>query len=440
MIDRRTVLGAAVSLTAAPIAARATPSQSRGFPKGFLWGASTSGHQIEGNNINSDAWLLENVKPTIYSEPSGDAANSFELWPQDLDLVKQLGLGSYRFSLEWARIEPERGHFSLAMLDHYKAMVAGCHKRGLLPLVTFNHFTIPRWAAALGGWTNPEMVKLFGEFCDKAARHLADGIAYAMTLNEPNLIQVVRNAIPPQVYEGYKAIIGKMTAAAAKASGSDRFVSGSTIAIDDLPALQGNMIAGHAAGKSAIKAVRGNLPVGVTLAIPDDEPLGPNSIRDAIRAKTYGAWLEAARSDDFVGVQNYERTLWDDKGPVTLPGKGDRNAAGAEVVPSSLANAVRYAHSVAGVPVIVTEHGVNSQDDAVRARLIPAALAELKKVIDDGVPVKGYLHWSLLDNFEWMFGYKYQYGLVAVDRNSFRRTVKPSAAILGAIARRNGLP
>lgn len=439
MIDRRTLIGAAASLTAAPLIAQARPSRSIRFPKGFLWGASTSGHQIEGNNVNSDAWLMENVKPTIYAEPSGDAANSFRLWPQDLDIVKQLGLNSYRFSLEWSRIEPVRGHFSLAMLDHYKQMIEGCHRRNLLPLVTFNHFTIPRWAAAQGGWTNPELVKSFGEFCDKAARHLADGIGFAMTLNEPNLIMVVRNAIPPKAYEGYKVLIEKMAAAAARSSGSERFVSGSTLAIDDLAALQRNLLAAHATGKSAIKAVRGNLPVGVTLAIPDDQPLGANSIRDAIRAQTYGAWLEAARADDFVGVQNYERMFWDDKGPVALQGDGDRNAAGTEVVPASLANAVRYAHSVSRVPVIVTEHGVNSQDDAVRARLIPAALSELKKVIDEGVPVAGYLHWSLLDNFEWMFGYKYQYGLVAVDRTSFKRTIKPSAAILGDIARRNAL-
>ncbi len=439
MIDRRTMLGAAAALSAAPLVASAAPRPKARFPKGFLWGASTSGHQIEGNNVNSDTWVVENVKPTIYAEPSGDAANSFELWPQDLDLVKKLGLGCYRFSLEWSRIEPEPGQFSVAMLDHYKAMIDGCHARGLVPFVTFNHYTTPRWVAARGGWTNPEMPQLFANFCDRAARHLASGIGYAMTLNEPNLILVIRNGLTGQAYAGIKAVIEKMSAAAAKAVGSDRFVTGNTISVDDVDALQRNMISGHEAARAAIKAVRADLPVGVTLAIPDDQPIGSASIRDAIRAKTYGAWLETARKDDFLGVQNYERTFWDDKGAVELHGDGDRNAAGAEVYPPSLANAVRYAHSVAKVPIFVTEHGVNAQDDAVRARLIPAALAELRKVIDEGIPVKGYLHWSLLDNFEWIFGYKYQYGLVAVDRTSFKRTPKPSAAIYSAIARRNAL-
>jgi beta-glucosidase len=116
-----------------------------------------------------------------------------------------------------------------------------------------------------------------------------------------------------------------------------------------------------------------------------------------------------------------------------------RNAGGGEVYPPSLANAVSYAHSVAQVPIIVTEHGVNTPDDTIRTRFIPDALADLKKVMDSGVPVKGYVHWSLLDNFEWISGYTPRYGLAAVDRTTFRRTPKPSAAVLGAIARNNAL-
>jgi beta-glucosidase len=111
----------------------------------------------------------------------------------------------------------------------------------------------------------------------------------------------------------------------------------------------------------------------------------------------------------------------------------------SEFYPASLANAVRYAHEMTQLPILVTEHGVNTEDDTVRAKLIPAALAELKRAMNDGVPVVGYIHWSLLDNFEWIFGYKPRYGLFAVDRTTFRRTAKPSAGVLGAIARRNSL-
>ena len=343
-------------------------------------------------------------------------------------MVKTIGLNTYRFSLEWSRIEPEFGTFSIAMLDHYKAVIEGCQRRGLTPMVTFNHFTTPRWFAGRGGWTDTASGDLFARYCDRAARHLAADIGYATTLNEPNLINMARNPLAPQSLGGYKAIVEKMNEAAARATGSSRFVVGNAIvSIDDVDALTRNMINAHKAGRAAIKAVRSKLPVGVSLAIADDQAVGKNSIRDAIRVNAYGSWLEAAKADDFLGVQNYERTLWDDKGKSSSPPGGDRNTNGGEVYPASLANAVRYAHSVTRVPIIVTEHGVMTEDDAVRTRLISAALPELKKTIDEGVPVRGYVHWSLLDNFEWILGYKPKYGLIAVDRTTFKRTPKPSA-------------
>jgi beta-glucosidase len=268
---------------------------------------------------------------------------------------------------------------------------------------------------------------------------MAADIGYAVTLNEPNLIHVLLSALSPDLLAQIKAVTGPMSEAAARAVGSTQFVTGNSISVPDVEAFTRNLIAGHKAARAAIKAVRTNLPVGVSLAMPDDQAVGKDSMRDSIRQKCYGPWLEAARADDFVGVQNYERALWDAKGKVEPPPGGERNAMGGEVHPPSLANAVRYAYSVAKVPIIVTEHGVNSADDAVRARLIPAALTELKKAMDDGVPVKGYCHWSLLDNFEWIFGYKMKYGLVAVDRTTFKRTPKPSAGVLGEIARGNAL-
>jgi beta-glucosidase len=445
-IDRRTLIGAGVAAAAAsPALAKASKAGKAAkafnpaFPKGFLWGAATSGHQTEGNNVNADTWLAENVKPSAYAEPSGDACNSFELWPQDLDLVKAMGLNTYRFSLEWARIEPEMGRFSNAMLDHYKAMIEGCHQRGLTPMVTFNHYTTPRWFAARGGWTAADAPDLFGRFCDRAARHLADGMGYATTLNEPNLPQVIRAAVAPDQLAKLLPLFKASAQAQARAAGSQVFVAGNSIAYDDLDALTARQIAGHRAGRAAIKAVRGDLPVGTSLAIPDDQALGKNSLLEAMRAKQHKAWLEAVRGDDFLGVQNYERNLWDAKGKVEPTSTGDHNLAGAPVFPDSLANAVRYAYSVAKVPILVTEHGVNTEDDALRARFTLAALRELKIAMDEGVPVKGYLHWSLLDNFEWIFGYKMKYGLVAVDRATFKRTPKPSSQAYGNVARNNSL-
>lgn len=440
LIDRRTALSTVASATlAAPGLARAATRANPQFPKGFLWGAATAAHQVEGNNVNSDVWAMEHARPTVYAEPSGDAANSFTLWPTDLALVKDMGLNSYRFSLEWARIEPANGEFSLAMLDHYKAMIAGCRERGLTPLVTFNHFTTPAWFAAMGGWSYAQAPALFARFCERAARHLAEGIGYATTLNEPNLSGLLGIVLPDGVGDRLMDADRAMAEAAARDHGVPRFLAGNALYIADAPLVQANMLAGHKAGRDAIKAVRPDLPVGVSLAIIDDQAVGQNSLRDAMRAKLYEPWLKAARGNDFVGVQNYERAVWNDKGRLPAPAGAEVNDAGSEIYPASLAGAVRYAHAVSGVPVIVTEHGVNAADDSKRARLIPAALAHLKQAMDQGVPVLGYMHWSLVDNFEWVFGYKPQFGLHTLDRQTFARTPKPSAAVLAGIARRNAV-
>jgi beta-glucosidase len=437
MIDRRTLIaGAAAAAVAAPaLSAR----KASAFPDGFLWGAATAGHQVEGNNVNSDIWAMEHAQPTGYAEPSGDAANSFALWPVDLDLVKAMGLNAYRFSLEWARIEPEPGLFSIAMLDHYKAMIQGCRARGLHPVVSFNHFSTPRWFAAANGWNNPQAPSHFARFCERAARHLAGAIGHATTLNEPNLAGLLGIVLPPGIGDKLMGADRANAEAAARASGAASFAAGNALWVADPPRLQAGLLAAHKAGREAIKSVRPELPVGATLAIIDDQPAGPNSLRDAMRAKLYAPWLEAARGDDFVGVQNYERAVWNDKGRLPPPAGAETNDMGSEIYAPSLAGAVRYAHQASGVPVIVTEHGVNTADDRIRVRLIPAALAELKKAMDEGVPVKGYMHWSLIDNFEWGFGYKPKFGLHSLDRTTFARTPKPSASVYGAIARHNAL-
>ena len=160
-----------------------TPAASQKFPLKFLWGAATAAHQVEGNNVNSDNWLLERAPNTMYKEPSGDACDHYHLYEQDINHLADLGFNAYRFSIEWARIEPEKGFFSRAELEHYRRMLEACHKRGLTPLVTYSHFTLPRWFAYQGAWENPESVDLFARYCDKATAHLGDLIAYAATFN-----------------------------------------------------------------------------------------------------------------------------------------------------------------------------------------------------------------------------------------------------------------
>lgn len=436
-IDRRSFIAAAGALAVAPAFGERSdlPANANAFPKDFLWGAASAGHQVEGNNVASDLWLLENIKPTFYADKSGDAVNSFELWSHDLDLIRQLGLNTYRFSLEWARIEPEPGLFSIAMLDYYKAIIEGCRARGMMPVVTFNHCTTPRWFAASGGWSNSSSPDIFARFCDRAARHLAAAIGYAITLNEPNGPRLTRGLMPSFVIDLQR----KMLEAAARACQSERFVTLISCNPEDIDRMIPSLIKAHQLGKAAIKAARSDLPVGFTLALPDDEPEGPDSMRDARRADVYGDWLEVAKKDDFIGIQNYDRVVWGPKGMAPPPKGRHLSPMGGEVYPPSLAAAVRYAHEATGVPVLVTEHGVSTDDDSIRAELIPAALKELRNAMQSGVVVKGYIHWCLMDNYEWMLGYKMHYGLCSVDRTTFTRTPKNSAAIFSSIAKRNAV-
>lgn len=436
MISRRTFTGlmAATALGAANRASSAAKPRPR-FPDGFLWGVATSGHQTEGDNTASDFWWMEHTRPTLFAEPSGSGTASFEMWPADLDLVRSLGFNTYRFSLEWARIEPEEGLFSQGMIAHYRRIIDGCHARGLAPVVTFNHFSCPRWFAARGGWANPSAPDLFARFCAYAARALTSGISHAVTLNEPNLPTILSwIGLPPALYAGHAA----MLKAAGKALGSVTFSAGFMLSRDEHLPMIPIMGEAHRKARAAIKDVRPDLPVGLSLSVADDQATGVTTIRDRKRAEAYEPWFAFTEDDDFIGVQNYNRTLFDAKAVLPPPEGAVRNDAGMEIHPPSLAGALRYAHKATGKPVLVTEHGVGVADDTIRLPFIVDSLEGLRAAVGDGVPVLGYIHWSLLDNYEWYLGHAQKFGLVAVDRTTFIRTPKPSAFALGAIARSNG--
>ena len=397
---------------------------------------ATSGHQIEGGNSNSDTWFLEQVRPSVFREPSGRACNSYELWREDIDLVAGLGLDTFRFSVEWARVEPEEGHFSDQALEHYEAVTGYCLAQGIAPVVTYNHFTAPHWFAKHGGWLDPEAPALFARYCGMVTEALGDGAAWAVTLNEPNLPRLLTWLnIPAEARSLERATL----TAASEQAGVPRYRTANVVLPEEMDAVAAGMAAGHRAAREAIKSRRPGLPVGLSLAIVDDQVVGDDpSVRDRKRAEVYGMWLDLARDDDFIGVQNYERARYDGDGEVPPPAGAQLNQlSSSDIYPLSLAGAVRYAHEATGVPVLVTEHGLGHRDDTFRATFIPPALEGLLSAIDDGVPVLGYLHWTLMDNFEWIFGYDVKFGLHEVDRQTFVRTPKPSAAVYSAIARAN---
>jgi len=405
----------------------------RTFPPGFRWGAAGAGHQTEGGNTRSDTWFLEHVTPTVFREPSGQACDSYARWREDADLVAGLGLDTYRFSVEWARVEPDEGEFSDEALAHYRAIIDYCLASGIAPVVTYSHFTSPHWFACRGGWLDPRAPEVFARYCGVVTERLGDGVAFAVTFNEPNLPHLLSwLPIPSAVHDLERATL----LAASEQAGVPRYRVANVVLAEDMDPIADGMTAGHRAAKAAIKARRPGLPVGLSLAMIDDQVAGDDAtVRDRMRAEVYGRWLELAREDDFLGVQNYARAQYDGTGLLPPPPGAALNQMGAEIYPPSLAGAVGYAYSETGLPVLVTEHGLGIADDSYRAAFIGPALEGLLDVIDDGVPVLGYVHWALLDNFEWVFGYDYRFGLHEVDRQTFARRAKPSAAVYSAIAR-----
>ena len=381
------------------------------FPDGFVWGTATAAHQVEGGNWNSDWWAWEHDPRSPCVEPSGDACDHLHLYPRDLDLLKDLGFGAYRFSIEWARIEPEEGEFSRAYLEHYRRVLAACHERGLAPYVTFHHFTSPRWVAAAGGWDDEHTPDRFGRFCERAVQHLGDLIAGACTINEPNIVARMgfeAGIFPPgwRDPDAYRRVC-------------ERF------------------IAGHRRGYEAIKAGPGNAPAGLTLAMSAFQPLpGAEERLSALRRQREDIFLEAARGDDFIGVQTYTRTRVGREGELGPEEGVETTIMGYEFWPEALEATVRRAwETTEQTPILVTENGVATTDDARRIEFIRRALDGLRRAIDSGVHVLGYFYWSALDNFEWAHGYRPTFGLVAVDRRTQERTPKPSARWLGDLAR-----
>jgi beta-glucosidase len=387
------------------------------LPDDFLWGVAGAAHQIEGGNWNSDWWAFEHAPGTPCVEVSGDACDSLHSYPDDIALVRDLGFGAYRFSIEWCRIEPEEGEFSRAALDHYRRMLATCHEQGLAPVVTFHHFTTPRWMAERGGWAVAEVVDRFARFCERSAAHFGDLVAMGCTINEPNVVSLL----------GYLM---------------ERFPPG----LQDFglyAKANEHLRAAHSRAFEVLKAGPGDYPVGLTLSMSDWwTPAGGEAGLERARSMHEDFFLEAARGNDFIGVQAYTRTrIGLDGLPMDPePGVPIVESMGYEYWPQSLEASIRHAIDVTGAPVYVTENGIGIDDDSTRIAFVTESLAGLGRCLDDGLDVRGYFYWSLLDNFEWAEGYRPHFGLVGVDRESFVRTPKPSAVWLGGVARANTLP
>jgi beta-glucosidase len=380
------------------------------FPPGFLWGVSTSAHQTEGGNLASDWWHLENQPGSPVAERCGDAVDSYHRWPEDLDLAARAGFTDCRLGVEWPRVEPADGFFSRAAVGHYARVVRGAVERGLRPLVTLNHFTVPQWFAAGGGWTRADAAPRFLRYLDAVAPVIEAGAGRIMTINEPNIVA----ALPQMI-------------------GSDTDLQGGMPVPD--PALTEAMITVHRAAVTRIRERHPGIPAGWGVAVQDyqPEPGAEDALAPYVEPRD-AVFLRAAADDDYLGVQAYSRVKLAAGGRPFIDPGAPRTLTGWEDFPAALGGAVtRVARTVPGVPLVVTENGIAVADDARRIAFTARALGSLRDAMAAGADVRGYFHWSLLDNWEWG-SWGPTFGLVAVDRATFARAPKPSLAWLGALA------
>ena len=416
------------------------------FPAGFRWGTATSAHQVEGNNVHNDWWVWEQQPGRIrHDDRSGLACNWWAAAEADFDRAAGLHQNAHRLSIEWSRVEPQPGRWDEEALDRYRQMLRALHARGIEPMVTLHHFTNPRWFAQRGGWERADAPSLFLRYVERVVPALGAYVPIWCTLNEPVgwvVSAYVTGRWPP----------GRRSLAAAVR-------------------VLGNLVRAHAGAYRAIHRLLPQAQVGLAHYLRLFDPADGRSrldravaaaqdrfvnraFLDAVTAGRVRAfpWVatipEAAETLDFVGVNYYTRDFvaFDLRAPHRLFGRNFLNPHAphsdggyGEIYPEGMYRALRLAQGY-GRPVYVTENGLPDQDDDQRGDFIVSHLRAVRQAMQEGVDVRGYYHWSLVDNFEWVDGWSLRFGLIAIDQHTQERRPRASAGLYGEICRRNALP
>jgi beta-glucosidase len=401
------------------------------FPASFLFGTATSATQIEGRCTTSDwAAFAEQPGRIKHGDTPAVASDSWRRWREDVALQKSLGMGAYRMSIEWARVEPRPGELDHAALDAYREQLGALHDAGISPMVTLHHFTLPSWLARVGGVLAADFPVRLATFARAAAKALGDLCTTWVTVNEPNVLAA------------HAYLLGVWPPAKK----------------DPLLAwrAQRRLLAAHDEAYRALKETRPDAQVGVAHHLRAVEPARPESRADRAAAALFErvfneAFARAAcahRTQDFFGLNYYSRDvvrfsprhaaeLFVARG---IPEGAPVSDLGWEIYPAGLGHLVRTWAQRSGLPVYVTENGIADASDAKRGAFLVDHLRELERAIADGVDVRGYYHWSLLDNFEWAEGYEPRFGLVEVDYATGARRIRESARLYARIAAARTLP
>jgi beta-glucosidase len=417
------------------------------FPKSFLWGTATAGYQVEGDSANADYWAWEQQPGAVVDgQRSGRACEWWAgRWREDFDRAAADGHTALRLSVEWSRIEPSPARWDEDALDHYRQMVRGLRDRGLTPMVTLHHFASPQWLAERRAWETGEVVTLFERYARKVAAALGEHVGLWCTINEPNVFMYrswAEGVLPPR-----KKDLGLALRVAA------------------------NLVRAHAAAYQAVHAVQPLAQVGLPVHFRPTIPAKPGFAPDEWAARTQFNLFstsftdalvtgrlrrpvgpsvpipEAKGTQDFIGLQYYTADVvrFDLSNPIELFGRRSF-PAGAEIdqasvyasYPPGFFMALRWARRQ-GLPVYVTENGIGDEADDLRRRFLVAHVRQMWRAVNFNWDVRGYFHWTLVDNFEWERGWSHRFGLYALDPDTQVRTPRPSSRLFSEIARASAL-
>lgn len=393
-----------------------------------FWGASTSAHQVEGRNHNQwSVWELAHASELAANAPeklahwlprwddikqaatdpanyvSGIAIDHYDRYAEDFDIAAQLNLNSFRFSIEWSRIEPEEGRWDEAAIEHYRAVVRALKQRGLEPFVCLWHWTMPVWFTEAGGFEHKANIKYFTRFCEKVMVDLKDEVTYVITLNEPNVyagLSYGQGEWPPQESNNAKML-----------------------------SVYRNLISAHKQTYKVLKALRPELKVGIAQHITDfyagdDSLISRNVVK--VKSASWNWWFfdRTKNYHDFIGI-NYYQSERHFGFKANNPNQ-KQNDMGWNMEPERIEHVLVEADKRYKLPIIVTENGLADNRDADREWWLRETFGGMARAMERGAIIDGYMHWSLLDNFEWASGFWPRFGLVEVDRNTLGRKVRPS--------------
>jgi len=420
------------------------------YPKDFLWGSSTSSHQVEGYCTNNNWSEFESAvddsgRPKILGgQRSGPACDQWNRYPADIRLMKDLGLNAYRFSVEWSKIEPAEGTFDEAVLDHYEAVIDSLLVNRIVPMVTLHHFTNPIWFERKGGFLHDDAPRMFARFAEHVVTRLQTKVPFWITINEPSVYAIngyATGEFPPgrKNYDEAIRVLGNLLRAHSDAYGSIKSIN---------PALQ----VGLAVNIFIFEPYQRWNPLDIAAAYFTHRGLNNATLRfltEGVFEATFPGFVSTSFSTgrggtfDFIGLNYYTRFLIHlnplSKNPVshrTRETSTDQlTDMGWEIYPDGLARALRLIHSFTARPIYITENGIADEKDSKRGAFIRDHIAVIDRAITEGIDVRGYFYWSLLDNFEWAFGYARRFGLYSVDFTTQKRTLREGSMTLRDIIR-----